>query len=153
MNPYIEELARIAGDTFVSCYPNAGLPNPMSDTGFDETPEITGSLVEEFAKSVPVGDADIDRVVLLALRIEGVPRPMPGPGRLDLEDEAIAHLFSGGAVPDPRVARANLSAAGRDMDPGFAIAARPVAEIRRLRGKRDGASADRHERRQCDSFS
>ena len=51
MRPYIEELARIAGDTFVSCYPNAGLPNPMSDTGFDETPEITGSLLEEFAKA------------------------------------------------------------------------------------------------------
>jgi 5-methyltetrahydrofolate--homocysteine methyltransferase len=51
MRPYIEELAKVAGDTFVSCYPNAGLPNPMSDTGFDETPEITGGLVEEFAKS------------------------------------------------------------------------------------------------------
>ncbi len=51
MRPYIEELARIAGNTFVSCYPNAGLPNPMSDTGFDETPEITGSLLEEFAKA------------------------------------------------------------------------------------------------------
>jgi len=51
MRPYIEELSRIAGDTYVSCYPNAGLPNPMSDTGFDETPEITGSLVEEFAKA------------------------------------------------------------------------------------------------------
>ena len=51
MRPYIEELSRIAGSTFVSCYPNAGLPNPMSETGFDETPEITGSLLEEFAKS------------------------------------------------------------------------------------------------------
>jgi 5-methyltetrahydrofolate--homocysteine methyltransferase len=51
MRPYIEELARVAGDTFVSCYPNAGLPNPMSETGFDETPEITASLLEEFAKS------------------------------------------------------------------------------------------------------
>ena len=51
MRPYIEELSRIAGDTFVSCYPNAGLPNPMSDTGFDETPEITGNLVAEFAKA------------------------------------------------------------------------------------------------------
>jgi 5-methyltetrahydrofolate--homocysteine methyltransferase len=51
MRPYIEELSKVAGDTFISCYPNAGLPNPMSDTGFDETPDITGSLVEEFAKS------------------------------------------------------------------------------------------------------
>jgi 5-methyltetrahydrofolate--homocysteine methyltransferase len=51
MRPYIEELSKVAGDTFISCYPNAGLPNPMSDTGFDETPEITGGLLEEFAKS------------------------------------------------------------------------------------------------------
>ncbi|HZE91715.1 MAG TPA: homocysteine S-methyltransferase family protein [Rhizobacter sp.] len=51
MRPYIEELSKVASDTFISCYPNAGLPNPMSDTGFDETPEITGRLVEEFAKS------------------------------------------------------------------------------------------------------
>jgi 5-methyltetrahydrofolate--homocysteine methyltransferase len=51
MRPYIEELAKVAGDTFVSCYPNAGLPNPMSETGFDETPHITGSLLEEFAKA------------------------------------------------------------------------------------------------------
>ncbi|MBX3607191.1 MAG: homocysteine S-methyltransferase family protein [Piscinibacter sp.] len=51
MRPYLEELSRLAGDTFISCYPNAGLPNPMSETGFDETPEITGGLLEEFAKS------------------------------------------------------------------------------------------------------
>ncbi|MDR2875266.1 MAG: methionine synthase [Methylobacillus sp.] len=50
MRPYAEELAQIA-DAFVSVYPNAGLPNPMSDTGFDETPEITSSLVREFADS------------------------------------------------------------------------------------------------------
>jgi 5-methyltetrahydrofolate--homocysteine methyltransferase len=51
MRPYIEELAKVAGDTYVSCYPNAGLPNPMSETGFDETPETTSTLLEEFAKS------------------------------------------------------------------------------------------------------
>ena len=51
MRPYIEELAKVAGDTYISCYPNAGLPNPMSETGFDETPAVTGSLLEEFAKA------------------------------------------------------------------------------------------------------
>ncbi|HZF79346.1 MAG TPA: homocysteine S-methyltransferase family protein, partial [Rubrivivax sp.] len=51
MRPYIEELSKVASDTFVSCYPNAGLPNPMSETGFDETPAVTGALMEEFAKS------------------------------------------------------------------------------------------------------
>ena len=49
MRPYIQELARVAGDTFISCYPNAGLPNPMSDTGFDETPDVTSRLLHEFA--------------------------------------------------------------------------------------------------------
>ena len=51
MRPYIEELAKVASDTFISCYPNAGLPNPMSETGFDETPPVTGALMEEFARS------------------------------------------------------------------------------------------------------
>ena len=51
MRPYIEELAKVAGDTFVSCYPNAGLPNPMSETGFDETPDVTAGLMGEFARS------------------------------------------------------------------------------------------------------
>ena len=49
MRPYLQELARVAGDTFISCYPNAGLPNPMSDTGFDETPDVTSRLLHEFA--------------------------------------------------------------------------------------------------------
>jgi 5-methyltetrahydrofolate--homocysteine methyltransferase len=49
MRPYIEELSKVAADTWISCYPNAGLPNPMSDTGFDETPDVTGRLVGEFA--------------------------------------------------------------------------------------------------------
>ena len=51
MRPYLEELAKVAEDTYVSCYPNAGLPNPMSETGFDETPEVTGRLMEEFARA------------------------------------------------------------------------------------------------------
>jgi 5-methyltetrahydrofolate--homocysteine methyltransferase len=49
MRPYIQELSKVAGDTFISCYPNAGLPNPMSDTGFDETPDVTSRLLREFA--------------------------------------------------------------------------------------------------------
>jgi 5-methyltetrahydrofolate--homocysteine methyltransferase len=50
MRPYIQELNKVAPDTFISCYPNAGLPNPMSDTGFDETPDVTSRLVREFAE-------------------------------------------------------------------------------------------------------
>ena len=50
MRPYAEELSKIA-ETFVCIYPNAGLPNPMSDTGFDETPDVTSSLLKDFADS------------------------------------------------------------------------------------------------------
>ncbi len=50
MRPYAEELSKIA-DTFVCIYPNAGLPNPMSDTGFDELPADTSALLKEFAEA------------------------------------------------------------------------------------------------------
>jgi 5-methyltetrahydrofolate--homocysteine methyltransferase len=47
MAPYIEELANLA-DCYVSCYPNAGLPNAMGE--YDEAPEETAAIVGEFAK-------------------------------------------------------------------------------------------------------
>lgn len=50
MRPYLQELAKVAEGTYISCYPNAGLPNPMSDTGFDETPADTSRLIHEFAR-------------------------------------------------------------------------------------------------------
>jgi 5-methyltetrahydrofolate--homocysteine methyltransferase len=50
MRPYIEELSQVA-DTYVSAYPNAGLPNPLAETGYDETPAYTASLIKEFAQS------------------------------------------------------------------------------------------------------
>ncbi|MCZ2816213.1 methionine synthase [Modestobacter sp. VKM Ac-2984] len=48
MRPYIAEISRIA-DTFVSCYPNAGLPNAFGE--YDESPEETAAVVGEFAES------------------------------------------------------------------------------------------------------
>lgn len=50
MRPYVAELSKIC-DTYVCVYPNAGLPNPMAETGFDETPTDTSALLEEFAAS------------------------------------------------------------------------------------------------------
>jgi 5-methyltetrahydrofolate--homocysteine methyltransferase len=46
MRPYIEELSGIA-PVYVSCYPNAGLPNAFG--GFDETPEKMSGDLREFA--------------------------------------------------------------------------------------------------------
>jgi 5-methyltetrahydrofolate--homocysteine methyltransferase len=50
MRPYVEEMSRVAS-CYVSAHPNAGLPNPLSETGYDETPETTARLVKEFAVS------------------------------------------------------------------------------------------------------
>ncbi len=50
MRPYIAELSKIC-DTYICVYPNAGLPNPMADTGFDETPADTSGLLQEFAQA------------------------------------------------------------------------------------------------------
>lgn len=48
MRPYIAELARIA-DTYVSCYPNAGLPNAFGE--YDESPKRQAGYVAEFAEA------------------------------------------------------------------------------------------------------
>ena len=48
MRPYIEELSNIA-PAFVSCYPNAGLPNAFG--GFDETPDIMAADLRDFAEN------------------------------------------------------------------------------------------------------
>ncbi len=48
MRPFIQELSGLS-DVFVSAYPNAGLPNPLSETGFDLTPEDMAPMLQEWA--------------------------------------------------------------------------------------------------------
>src|SRR6266481_1794911 len=50
MNPFIEELARVA-PVYVGAYPNAGLPNPLSETGFPETPETLAPKLKRWAEN------------------------------------------------------------------------------------------------------
>ena len=79
MRPYIQELNKVAIDTYISCYPNAGLPNPMSDTGFDETPEVTSRLVLEFAAEGLVNivggccGTTPDHILAIASAVKGTP--------------------------------------------------------------------------------
>jgi 5-methyltetrahydrofolate--homocysteine methyltransferase len=49
MRPYLIALSKVA-DCAVSCYPNAGLPNPLAPTGYDETPEMLSSTLRSFAE-------------------------------------------------------------------------------------------------------
>ncbi len=50
LRQYVEELST-ACDTHVSAHPNAGLPNPLSPTGYDETPEHLAGQIREWAQS------------------------------------------------------------------------------------------------------
>jgi len=84
MRPYMAELARIAG-CYVSCYPNAGLPNAFGE--YDQQPDETGELLAEFARS---GFLNIvggccgttpAHVAAVAGAVAGIaPRPLPPPG-------------------------------------------------------------------------
>jgi 5-methyltetrahydrofolate--homocysteine methyltransferase len=81
MHPHVADLAQIA-DVFVSCYPNAGLPNAFGE--YDETPETTSALVRQLADEGLVNivggccGTTPDHIRAIAASLEGaVPRPLP----------------------------------------------------------------------------
>jgi 5-methyltetrahydrofolate--homocysteine methyltransferase len=49
LRQYVEELSRVA-DCFVSAHPNAGLPNPLAPSGYDETPEMLADEIADWAR-------------------------------------------------------------------------------------------------------
>ncbi len=48
MRPFLAELSQ-KSDIFISCYPNAGLPNPLTPTGFELGPQDMANFMDEFA--------------------------------------------------------------------------------------------------------
>jgi 5-methyltetrahydrofolate--homocysteine methyltransferase len=81
MRPYVEELARIAG-CFVTCYPNAGLPNAFG--GYDETPAEMAATLAEFAANGWVNllggccGSTPEHIRAIATAVAGLkPRPLP----------------------------------------------------------------------------
>ncbi len=99
MRPYLAELARIA-ECYVSCYPNAGLPNAFGD--YDEQPAETSQLLQEFVTS---GFANIvggccgttpDHIAAIVKAVEGAaPRRLPAPATLPGSPDL------GSRIPDP----------------------------------------------------
>ncbi len=77
MRPHVEELAKWAPETYVSCYPNAGLPNAMG--GFDEQPTDTAGYLREFADAGLVNlvggccGTTPDHIKAIADSVEGQP--------------------------------------------------------------------------------
>ncbi|MCC6640916.1 MAG: methionine synthase, partial [Deltaproteobacteria bacterium] len=84
MRPYVEELSGLA-DTYVSAYPNAGLPNAFG--GYDEDPETTARLLREFAEAGFVNlvggccGTTPDHIRAIARAVEGLPPRRPAPRR------------------------------------------------------------------------
>jgi 5-methyltetrahydrofolate--homocysteine methyltransferase len=83
MRPFLAELAEKSG-TAISVYPNAGLPNPLSPTGFDLRPEDMGRYLREFADSGLVNIAGgccgntPEHIAAIAKALEGhAPRETP----------------------------------------------------------------------------
>lgn len=83
MKPFLEELSQCA-TTHISCYPNAGLPNPLSPTGFDMSPEDMHRWLGDFARAGLLNFAGgccgntPDHVAAIARSVQGIaPRTVP----------------------------------------------------------------------------
>jgi 5-methyltetrahydrofolate--homocysteine methyltransferase len=92
MHPFLEELSQKA-DAAISCYPNAGLPNPLSPTGFDLEPDDMGRFLGGFAHEGLINIAGgccgntPEHIAAIAKSVEGVaPRPLTA--AQDLENAA-----------------------------------------------------------------
>jgi 5-methyltetrahydrofolate--homocysteine methyltransferase len=85
MRPYIEELSRVAA-CYVTCYPNAGLPNAFG--GYDETPADMAAVLRDFAVNGWVNlvggccGSTPDHIAAIARAVQGLPPrhpPVPEP--------------------------------------------------------------------------
>ena len=117
MRPFLEELAE-KSDTSISCYPNAGLPNPLSPTGFDLKPEDMGKFLGEFASSGLINIAGgccgntPEHIAAIAKALEGKhPR--------EFAERRTARKFRG-AQPPPAVADRALAASSEHAKTGDA---------------------------------
>ena len=78
MYPFLEELSEKA-DVAISCYPNAGLPNPLSPTGFDLGPEDMARYLGEFARAGLINIAGgccgntPEHIAAIAKALDGLP--------------------------------------------------------------------------------
>jgi 5-methyltetrahydrofolate--homocysteine methyltransferase len=93
MYPFLEELSEKA-DVAISCYPNAGLPNPLSKTGFDLGPQDMARYLGDFARAGLINIAGgccgntPEHIAAIAKTIEGQP---PRKWGTQCTEESFAH--------------------------------------------------------------
>jgi 5-methyltetrahydrofolate--homocysteine methyltransferase len=84
MYPFLEELSEKA-DVAISCYPNAGLPNPLSETGFDLGPQDMARYLGDFARGGLINIAGgccgntPEHIAAIAKALDGQPPRKYGP--------------------------------------------------------------------------
>jgi 5-methyltetrahydrofolate--homocysteine methyltransferase len=85
MYPFLEELSERA-NVAISCYPNAGLPNPLAETGFDFGPQDMARYLGDFARGGLINIAGgccgntPEHIAAIAKALEGLPpRKVGGP--------------------------------------------------------------------------
>ena len=95
MYPFLEELSEKA-DVAISCYPNAGLPNPLSPTGFDLGPGDMARYLGEFARGGLINIAGgccgntPEHIAAIAKALEGrEPRALEGHRARDGEEVVL----------------------------------------------------------------
>ena len=93
MYPFLEELSEKA-DVAISCYPNAGLPNPLSKTGFDLGPQDMSRYLGDFARAGLINIAGgccgntPEHIAAIAKALEGQP---PRKWGTQPTEESFAH--------------------------------------------------------------
>jgi 5-methyltetrahydrofolate--homocysteine methyltransferase len=103
MYPFLEELSEKA-DVAISCYPNAGLPNPLAETGFDLGPQDMARYLTDFARGGLINIAGgccgntPEHIAAIAKALEGLP-----PRRL--RTAAFAGAHTAGAREERELAR------------------------------------------------
>jgi 5-methyltetrahydrofolate--homocysteine methyltransferase len=97
MYPFLADLSE-KSSAAISCYPNAGLPNPLSPTGFDLEPADMARYMTQFAKGGLLNVAGgccgntPEHIAAIAKALEGDP-----PRRLTTHDEESSLLLSEGS--------------------------------------------------------
>jgi 5-methyltetrahydrofolate--homocysteine methyltransferase len=99
MYPFLEELSEKA-DVAISCYPNAGLPNPLSETGFDLGPQDMARYLGDFARAGLINIAGgccgntPEHIAAIAKALEGQPPRKFGTQPIE---ESFANQIESGA--------------------------------------------------------
>jgi len=97
MRPFIEEFSGVA-ECYFSCYPNAGLPDPLSPTGFPKLPEDMGPLMRDFAEQGWLNIAGgccgntPEHIRCIAEAVKGVPPRKLRTKNLELRTEGAEEL-------------------------------------------------------------